>query len=320
MITKSHWRWHVSLLSTPSADKVWGQKQWELWHTQRGWWRTTCCGCELELDLLVVVRTSVTRWSQGTCTDLILLMHDACAVKAGNQSKPRERLSVLGVNLIRVVILIHPQYGSLLAVMTPRECFCLATHISDRSRSQWSVGLRYFFMTLNYHSYGTECYRCELCTQPELNPVCCGLQSTADRPGIYPACCSAYGVLSCPHCHQQPVTAWSRHHVSDRLMSMSGSIPTCAQCVQTTTWSQASHPPFNCLMLLICNGVCRYWFIATHCSMRLHMAEQYQSSLRLTAKSGGADTLFWRTQSCLTSVAFLWLQGQPLHCVLQSTV
>lgn len=107
--------------------------------------------------------------------------------------------------------------------------------------------------------------------------------------------------------------SWGRHHMSDRIMSMSGSVLTCAQCVQTTTWSQAFHPPFNCLMLLIFNGLCRYWFIATHCCMCLRMAEQYQSSLRLTVKSGGADTLFWRTQSCLTSAAFLWLQGQHLY-------
>lgn len=73
-----------SFCQAPSADKVWGQKQQGLWHRQRGWWRTTRCGCDLELELLVVARTSVTRWSWGTCTDLVLLMHDACAVEVGN--------------------------------------------------------------------------------------------------------------------------------------------------------------------------------------------------------------------------------------------
>lgn len=62
----------------------------------------------------------VTRWSWGTCMDLVLLMHDAYAVEAGtSQNQERDlqqhlnchhvsKITVLEVNLIRVVTLAHP--------------------------------------------------------------------------------------------------------------------------------------------------------------------------------------------------------------------
>lgn len=79
-----------SFCQAPSADKVWGQKQQELWHRQRGWWRTTHCGCDLELELLVVARTSVTIWSQGTCTDLVLLIMPVLLKLETSQNKERD--------------------------------------------------------------------------------------------------------------------------------------------------------------------------------------------------------------------------------------
>lgn len=124
----------------------------------------------------------------------------------------------------------------------------------------------------------------DLWIQPGGSPACCSfatcLQTSSGEQNVYSACCSVCVVLSCPHSSPARVCSQSSETLN---ITQANEYVRFHLSVQTTARNQAFHPSFNCLMLLVFNGLCRYWFIAMYCSLCFLTAKQwYLCKPRLT--------------------------------------